>query len=32
LLAALAGAGIIEQVARDDRLQTTTNQGDDDGP
>ena len=32
LLAALAGAGIIEQVARDDRLQTTTNQGVDDGP
>ena len=32
LLAALAGAGIIEQVARDDRLQTTTKQGVDDGP
>jgi DNA-binding transcriptional MerR regulator len=32
LLAALAGAGIIEQALRDDRLQTTTNQGDDDGP
>ena len=32
LLAALAGAGIIAQAVRDDRLQTTTNQGDDDGP
>jgi DNA-binding transcriptional MerR regulator len=32
LLAALAEAGISEQAARDDRLQTTPNQGDDDGP